>query len=593
MKLLFKNIKNILWLYKPYWRYGKFFVFLSLLFWLLIVPAAQLIRVHLPNAIIEGLTNNTPFNQIVILIIVAQVLLMFQPVYENIFNMFCKNRILPKIDAKLKRDIYERAIKTDYKYIDSPEYYDNYTFALNHYAGRASDAQNLVNRMSSSLITIVAMLAIIATLSPIAILVTILGGIIENAMHIRTNYFDVKKDSEIVPFNRRLGYHHRVFYQSQYAADLKSTNIKDYIFKEYDENLDKKLSVIKKYAYKMIGWAITGNITFYIARTFIIINIAHGIYSGNILSVGLFMTMILAVERLTDAMNALFYQVKDANRLGLYADRIRSFFAIESSIEVDSVEKLTISDGLFSVEFKDVCFQYENTEFAFENFNFSINAGEKVAIVGENGVGKSTIVKLLLRFYDISSGAILINGIDIREYDVNILRRRIGVAFQQSNIYALPFERNIDLYNKLDENKRNDIFQKFNFNKILEKNNADYYTELTREFDENGIMLSGGEVQKIGIARLMAGNFGLLILDEASSALDPIAEYEINNLILDSSNRATTIMIAHRLSTIRNADRILLVESGAISEAGKHDELMALKGKYYEMFTKQAENYIK
>lgn len=593
MKLLFKNIKNILWLYKPYWRYGKFFVFLSLLFWLLIVPAAQLIRVHLPNAIIEGLSNNTPFNQIIILIIVAQVLLMFQPVYENIFNMFCKNRILPKIDAKLKRDIYERAIKTDYKYIDSPEYYDNYTFALNHYAGRASDAQNLVNRMSSSLITIVAMLAIIATLSPIAILVTILGGIIENAMHIRTNYFDVKKDSEIVPFNRRLGYHHRVFYQSQYAADLKSTNIKDYIFKEYDENLDKKLSVIKKYAYKMIGWAITGNITFYIARTFIIINIAHGIYSGNILSVGLFMTMILAVERLTDAMNALFYQVKDANRLGLYADRIRSFFAIESSIEVDSVEKLTISDGLFSVEFKDVCFQYENTEFAFENFNFSINAGEKVAIVGENGVGKSTIVKLLLRFYDISSGAILINGIDIREYDVNILRRRIGVAFQQSNIYALPFERNIDLYNKLDENKRNDIFQKFNFNKILEKNNADYYTELTREFDENGIMLSGGEVQKIGIARLMAGNFGLLILDEASSALDPIAEYEINNLILDSSNRATTIMIAHRLSTIRNADRILLVESGAISEAGKHDELMALKGKYYEMFTKQAENYIK
>ncbi|MDR2136167.1 MAG: ATP-binding cassette domain-containing protein, partial [Treponema sp.] len=129
-------------------------------------------------------------------------------------------------------------------------------------------------------------------------------------------------------------------------------------------------------------------------------------------------------------------------------------------------------------------------------------------------------------------------------------------------------------------------------NKILKKNNADYSTELTKEFDENGIMLSGGEVQKIGIARLLTGGFGLLLLDEPSSSLDPVAEYKMAKLIFDSSNRATTIMVAHRLSTIRNADKIILVDGGAIKETGTHNELMSLKGKYYEMFSKQAENYM-
>jgi len=136
------------------------------------------------------------------------------------------------------------------------------------------------------------------------------------------------------------------------------------------------------------------------------------------------------------------------------------------------------------------------------------------------------------------------------------------------------------------------IVETLGLNKILEKNNADFSTELTREFNENGIMVSGGEVQKIGIARLMTGHFGLLLLDEPSSALDPLAEYEMSKLILDRSNQSTTIIVAHRLSTIRHADRIVLVDGGSIREMGTHDELIALKGKYYEMFTKQAENYI-
>lgn len=225
--------------------------------------------------------------------------------------------------------------------------------------------------------------------------------------------------------------------------------------------------------------------------------------------------------------------------------------------------------------------------------NISIKPGDKIAIVGENGAGKSTFVKLLLRLYDVSNGEILIDGKPVKEYDVHALRRKIGVAFQNPNIYAMTFTENISLYNEISESKLNDISEQLGLNSILAKNNVGYDAVLTREFDENGIMVSGGEAQRIALARIMSGDFGLLLLDKASSALDPIAEYKMSELILSAANKATTIMVAYCLSTTRNADRIVLIDRGEIRELGTHDDLMALHGKYYETFTKQAENYVK
>lgn len=318
---------------------------------------------------------------------------MFQPMYENVFNRLCKDKTLANIDVELKKKAYHKAIETDLKYIDDPEYYDNYSWAVSQYASKAEEAQDLFNRISSY------------------------------------------------------------------------------------------------------------------------------------------------------------------------------------------------------VKLDNICFRYNNSNFCLKNLNLEIYPGEKVAIVGENGVGKSTLVKLLMRFYDVDSGTISINGIDLKKYDLDSLRKRIGVAFQQTNIYALSLADNINVYGTEWNNSIQNAIIKTGLDKVIIKNDANLETELTREFDDSGIMLSGGEVQKIGIARLLSKEFGLLIFDEPSSALDPLAEYEMSKLILDSSNNATTIVIAHRLSTIRNVDRIILIDDGQVKEAGSHEELMSYKGKYYEMFTKQAENY--
>ncbi|NLA88070.1 MAG: ABC transporter ATP-binding protein, partial [Clostridiales bacterium] len=199
-------------------------------------------------------------------------------------------------------------------------------------------------------------------------------------------------------------------------------------------------------------------------------------------------------------------------------------------------------------------------------------------------------MKLLLRLYDVNEGDIRINCRSIKEYDIRKLRDAVGIAFQNSSIYSISVADNLRAYRDAEDEKLEEILRKVGLNRILDEGGGLSAT-MTHEFDDKGVVLSGGEKQKFALARLLTGSFGLLLLDEPTAALDPIAEYELNKLVLDRTRPETTIVIAHRLSTIRDADRIYLVDEGRILECGTHHELMRLGGKYAEMFTKQAEKY--
>ena len=227
----------------------------------------------------------------------------------------------------------------------------------------------------------------------------------------------------------------------------------------------------------------------------------------------------------------------------------------------------------------------------FKNFNLHIKPGQRIAIVGENGAGKTTLTKLLLRLYDVNKGEILINGTNIKDYDIHQLRLNMGVVFQDVRVLAMSLRDNLTVYNDAPDEKLIEILDKVGLSEVLKKVDANLDTMVSREFTEDGIALSGGEAQKLMLARLFTDTFGLLILDEPSSALDPLSEVNLMKNILDISNTATTIMIAHRLSTVRDFDCIYHIENGEIIESGSHDELMSREGKYYEMFVKQGENY--
>jgi len=239
-------------------------------------------------------------------------------------------------------------------------------------------------------------------------------------------------------------------------------------------------------------------------------------------------------------------------------------------------------------------FKYpESNRFILKNFNLAISNGEKASLVGENGAGKSTLIKLILRFYDVTEGEILINGVNIKEINLNDWHKKIGALFQDFIKYQFTLKENV-IYGNLA--KRNDISA---IKETIQKAGVDsYLKDLPNGIDqivgktfEDGVDLSGGQWQKLALARVFFRDASILILDEPTSAIDAKAEYEIFQNVQKLQKDKTVVIISHRFSTVRHADRILVLEEGKILEEGNHDELMKKKGLYAELFEIQAQGY--
>ena len=226
--------------------------------------------------------------------------------------------------------------------------------------------------------------------------------------------------------------------------------------------------------------------------------------------------------------------------------------------------------------------------------SMSVKPGEKIALVGYNGAGKTTLVKLLMRLYDTTSGRILADGVDVKDYDLTSYRNSIGTVFQDFEIFAGTVRENVilDTVDHADDAKIRQALTDSGLLKRTESLPMKLDTPLTHEFSEQGVDLSGGERQKLAISRVFYQNASLMILDEPSSALDPIAEYQLNHAMIEATKDKTVIFISHRLSTTRLADRIFMLEEGHIVEEGTHDALLSQNGKYAEMWKAQAGAYI-
>ena len=594
MKNFGKNIKNVVYLIKPYWKYGKIYIIISLIISAFIIPIGAFFGVLYTQTVIDAVVDGATFKEVLIIIFFFVIISVASFVIQSIFNTYGEP-VLVKIYQKMNKDIYDRAFKTDYKYYDDSEFYNNYTWAINEFTNKSEEAKNLLLNVCSSISIIVSMLALILSLGPWIVVITLVQIILLTIIQMQRNKYIINRQDKIVPLDRKLNYVHRIFYQREYAADLKSTKLNNFISDLYEKSGNGKVSVIKEYCKPFMISLSMQNFLAIFYNAAIMAYISYSIIvSKTIDGVGKFAGLIAANIQLNNSLSGFFGFVSQANNISLYAEKIKPFFEAQSPIEMESEsEGKELPEGLLDICFKNVSFSYANSNFALKNLDFSIAPGEKIAIVGENGAGKTTLVKLLLRLYDVNEGEILINGAPINQYDLRSLRGKIGVAFQNPNIYAISLAKNLQLYEDADEGKLADASEKLNIGGILEKSNADMSSELTKEFSNDGIMLSAGEIQKIAIGRILVKYFGLLLLDEPSSALDPIAEYELMKLIYDRSNASTSIIIAHRFSTVRDADRIYVMDGGAIIEAGNHDELMKLNGKYYEMFSKQSENYVK
>jgi len=315
----------------------------------------------------------------------------------------------------------------------------------------------------------------------------------------------------------------------------------------------------------------------------------------KLLSVGQFALVFQQSLNLVFSAEEILNQYSSISARNKYLDKFFNFFNTNKIIISPSnpvvIPKLPTPQ---IIEFKNVSFKYPKTErFILKNFNLSIQSGEKIALVGENGAGKTTIIKLLLRFYDVSEGEVLINDVNIKEIELDEWHKQIGALFQDYIKYQFTFKENVylgDLTKTNEEKFLKEAIEKSGANKYLDTlpNNID---QVVGKMFGGGIDLSGGQWQKLALARAFFRDAPILILDEPTSAIDAKAEYEIFQKVGELQKDKTVIIISHRFSTVRNADRILVLEGGKIIEEGNHEKLMKKDGLYAELFNIQAQGY--
>ncbi|MBQ6687477.1 MAG: ABC transporter ATP-binding protein [Bacilli bacterium] len=489
-----------------------------------------------------------------------------------------------------------KVLKIDYKNFDDPKFYEAYSWASSEYVTKVEAAKHILTEICSVLLTISTLITYISSTGFLILMVTIIILIISVVITTKINKININKKDESIIFNRKISYCRGIFQNRSNIIDLFSNNVSHFLFKMYETADEEKVKIIKKFNLKLLMLNSANTFITVLLNIFIMAFLCWQVINGKI-SIGSFAGMLAATNSLYANLKRFFGCYNQVYDLSLYYEKIKAFINYKSTIECEKNNK-RIDDGIilnvkpYSIQFENVNFSYPNSNFSLKNINFSVKKGEKIAIVGENGVGKSTILKLLLRLYDPDSGRILYNNIDLKEFPIKELRREIGLTTQFPNIYALPFVDNICLYNEeLDDAQLKYIVKEFNFEKIFIKNNASIDTQVSKQFDKNGILLSGGEKQLLALSRIATKKFGLFILDEVSSSLDPNAEYEFNKKLFNIIGESTAIIIAHRLSSIKNADRILVVNEGSIVESGSHSELIKKEGIYYNMYKRQASGY--
>lgn len=523
------------------------------------------------------------------------ILMIFDGYYAHNMHYTCK----PKLYRALKEQMFEKAAKLDLNCYDDPEYYNQFVLAV-------AEAENSIERFLLTLKNAVQSITALVSLGVFYLLVdwkgilfVLVSFVLRFWLAKILNKLNVSVRLEINPKERKRNYVNRIFYLRDYAKELRMhPGVGAFMESEFEQANQEMIQINKKASGKRT-WLQFARV--YLAGDFItdVLYISYLIYCASVLHTVDYSTAVVLFNNqgsLRGSMNMLADLISQAHENSLYIDKILEFLAYEPKLEKEEGE--LVPEGIGGLSLKDVSFRYrEGVPNTLNHISLDVKPGEHIAIVGYNGAGKTTLIKLLMRLYDPSEGEIIYHNQNISKYLPSDYRRRFGVVFQDFQLYAAKLSENVimDDYSKerLEETAGiiRGALNKAGFENRLGKMEKGLNTAITTEFEEDGTDLSGGEAQKIAISRAFYKNADILIMDEPSSALDPIAEYELNQAMEEAAQGKTVFYISHRLSTTRNADRIIMLEKGSIIEEGTHEELLARNGKYAQMWKVQAGNY--
>lgn len=597
------NIKNILWALRIVWELSKLYVIGNIFFTLYNYGLWIFNTLIFTQYIFGSSEMLRSFPDVLCFIGLTLILYGVNTILSLLFSRWYAVYKQHEVNEKLNRMVFDKVINVDISCFEDSDFYDSYTKAAHSASGNIfgifHNAISLIGACLSSLYVIYTMFTHnvwIGLMSMIPVIVSYTIGKLQNNI----NY---EKSMELIPANRKIGYVNRTFFLQKYAKEMRLSNAPSLLMHKLNEGTDEFIKVSRKYAIKLtIVSALNSALCFPILFEGTWLLGAWLVMVKEALSISEYVVIATAAVNTTWMIRSCTQSLLAIFDNSLYIDNLKTFLNYKERIPEDQ-PGLPVPSHIETLEFRDVSFRYkDNLPNALRDINLTLHAGELTTIVGYNGSGKSTLVKLIMRLYDPTEGKILLNGVDIREYNLRKYRKLIGATFQDFQLFSMSVTDNVCLCNNINGDKKavtiNALQQSGVYERIMELDNG-IDNILTREFDDNGAQLSGGEGQKVAISRAFAKKSSILILDEPSSALDPFAEHHVfaNFVKLcresndDDSQKKISVFISHRLSSATIADRVILMSDGMIAELGTHYELMANNGAYADMFKKQAENY--
>jgi len=590
-------IFRIVWDTKPWILF--FMIFMAI--WNGVTPVVSAyIGAALLNVLAEAFTSVTSGGEMMFDAVIRLLVIRFAFNFltsmvgrvASILNNIAGELVVNHVNLKIMR----KAREVDLASFDDPEFYERFENAKREAGSRPINILSNNFTIISTVISMVSFIVILAAVSPWAPIVIVLMSVptaVISFAYRKKNFWYVRWHSKD---RRQMNYYSELMTNKDMVKEIRLFNLSDTFIGRYQETFFRYFGGLKKLFVGEGLWNIGINLVTTTINCLLFLYIAKGVAEGRY-AVGDYSLYTGALGSIAGGIGTIIGTTAQIYEGTLFIDNLIRFMNEKRTVVASLPEPRRVAHGTgHTIEFKNVSFAYPGTERrVINNVNLKLDPGDTCVLVGLNGAGKTTLIKLLTRLYDPTEGEILLDGYNIKEYDTDDLYAMFGIIFQDFGKYAVSVKENIR-FGQLDREAGDDEIveaaEQSTASQFIENLPDKYDTPLMRYFEENGIELSIGQWQKLSIARAFYSDSDVIILDEPTASLDAIAEQDIYNQFDRLRKDKTCIFVSHRLSSATVANKIIVLEQGAVIEEGSHAELMKKRGVYYELFTTQAKRYI-
>ena len=559
----------------------------------LLLSFVPIVKIYIWKIIIDLLISASANEMLTGLVKYAILYFTVHLVQELIIKMsqYIEYKYNDKVNYYVENLLLEQFAAVDLGFYDSSEYRDK----LN----QVWDIKSSVTALASlffaqvqTLLSFIVSLILFARWNAAYALVIVLCSLPIIFVEWKVNQLDINFSMQNQKNERAMRYFKYIFTNYDNSLEIKLYNIKDFLIGKYIDSWKEYYKNRKKFTAKIAALMFVSLLISTFVSQLLLYILLIGKIAKKIISIGDAMYYMSLFHNLYNSTVSLIRIISSSNAAFVRLNTVKEFINQKPMVQKNGM--LTL-DKIQKIEFSHVYFRYPGKEnYVLEDCSFTMEAGQQIGLVGENGCGKSTIVKLILRLYDVEEGEILLNGIDIMEYDIEKYRAMFSVLFQDFIKYSFTLRENVSLSDieKSDNDERiKDALSKSEMSELVSTWDKGLETPLTRSFEPDGKELSGGQWQRIALSRVFFADRDFVILDEPSASLDVFAEEKIFRQFQQLSGTRSSIIISHRLSSIVAADKILVLKNGRILEQGKHKELLSKNGYYSELFYAQAQSY--